>query len=496
MATRGGAAKGRGAPLSGAAAAAAVRGKGIVRGGRRPIQTIKLKTLRRPQASDIIQVFNQRTESLSDKKSLAEDFGLVPLIELSNHEHISIKGYGEKMLYALKHDEGEIYVEDFSPIAEVLRFKNMQAQRDGIWTLAIFAGLSDKNHPGILLDVGWTAILTRAKASHPQLRLGAVTLIANLSSSEDSQEIIMKEGGYELLKELLYTPDLAPELRRAVFNAFANLTGNPDLRSQIVDSKFLDTVVNALSSEDEDLVGAACNILANLSENPERRRELVQRGLIDTMLPLLRSGNEVILQGATKFFAQMCENQEYAEEAVEKGLLGYLARLAQRCDNPQVQQNVIRCADVLADLGFGDAIRGVDLDKFLRRLMENTEDEDVRQAAMAFFETLDGTPANAKYNKSQEEARLRQEAEEARRLEQEAIAREEAERERIRVEREAKEALERQQALERAQKVQMPERKKPQIDREALIRAEAEALARAKMEQEARAQGKFLGKKL
>lgn len=400
------------------------------------------------------------------------------------------------MLYALKHDEGEIYVEDFSPIAEVLRFKNMQAQRDGIWTLAIFAGLSDKNHPGILLDVGWQAILSRAKANHSQLRLGAITLIANLSSSEDSQEIIMKEGGYELLKELLHQPDLSPELRRAVFNAFANLTGNPELRKQIVDQSFLDIVTNALSSEDEDLVGAACNILANLSENPERRREFAERGLIETMLPLLRSPNEVILQGATKFFAQMCENQEYAERAVEGGLLDYLARLAQRCDNPQVQQNVIRCCDVLADLGFGDAIRGVDLDKFLRRLMENTEDEDVRQAAAAFFETLEGTPANAQYNKSQEQERLRQQAEEARRLEQEAIEREEAERERIRVEREAKEALERQQALERAQKVQMPERKKPAIDREALIRAEAEALARAKMEQEARAQGKFLGKKV
>jgi len=67
----------------------------------------------------------------------------------------------------------------------------------------------------------------------------------------------MKEGGYELLKELLYQPDLSAELRRAVLNAFANLTGNPELRKQIVDKSFLDIVTQALSSEDEDLVGAA-----------------------------------------------------------------------------------------------------------------------------------------------------------------------------------------------------------------------------------------------
>jgi len=105
-----------------------------------------------------------------------------------------------RFCFCFSQKEGEIYVEDFSPIAEVLRFKNMQAQKDGIWALAIFAGLSDKNHPGILLDVGWQAILSRAKANHPQLKLGAVTLIANLSSSEDSQ---VQERNQELKVETL-----------------------------------------------------------------------------------------------------------------------------------------------------------------------------------------------------------------------------------------------------------------------------------------------------
>lgn len=508
--------------MGGAAAAAATRGGGVLtaaaargRGrGRRPIQTIKLKTLKRPQAMDIISVFNQRTESLEDKKLLAKQFGLEPLLELATHDHISIKGYGEKILYAMKHDEGEIVVEDFSPIAEALRVKNMAAQTDGIWTLAVFAGLSDKNHSGILLDVGWQAIIARAKANQPQLRLGSVTLIANLSSSEDSQDIIMKEGGIELLRDLLrevQDPDVSVPLKRAVLNAFANLTANDQWRDQIVDSEFLDIVTAMVGDPDDEVKGAAVHILANITEREEYRKECAQRGLVDALLPLLRSTNEVVLSGVTKFFAQMCENPEVAEQAVDAGLPDWLARLASRSDSAQVHLNVIRCADVLAELGFGEDLKGVDLDTFIRRLMETSEDEEVRNAARNFLETI-GAPnlpprprSNAALAKEQERLRAEAEAAEAERRaqeERERIEREEREAaERYRLEqeqlaREAEEAkrLERER-LERERVNNAPIRKKPPVDREALARAEKEALERARLEHEARIKGQFISGK-
>ena len=69
----------------------------------------------------------------------------------------------------------------FKPCAELLRYKNHAAQRDTLWALATLAGNTEMNHEGIIIDVGWNTILSRASSKLPDLQRPAVTLIANLS---------------------------------------------------------------------------------------------------------------------------------------------------------------------------------------------------------------------------------------------------------------------------------------------------------------------------
>ena len=119
--------------------------------------------------------------------------------------------------------DGEVVVVDggYRVCAELLKYKNTSAQRDTLWTLATLAGNTEMNHEGIIVDVGWPTILSRAKAKVMEIQRGAVTLIANLSLNEEMHDMIMEEGGLELLKELADSDDL--KLKRAVCNAFANL---------------------------------------------------------------------------------------------------------------------------------------------------------------------------------------------------------------------------------------------------------------------------------
>lgn len=67
-------------------------------------------------------------------------------MSLIEHEHPRVRACAEEMIGNLSKDEGEIVVSEggYTPIAELLRYKNHQAQRDTLWTLAILAGNSGK----------------------------------------------------------------------------------------------------------------------------------------------------------------------------------------------------------------------------------------------------------------------------------------------------------------------------------------------------------------
>ena len=84
--------------------------------------------------------------------------------------------------------DGEVVVVDggYRVCAELLKYKNTSAQRDTLWTLATLAGNTEMNHEGIIVDVGWPTILSRAKAKVMEIQRGAVTLIANLSLNEQA----------------------------------------------------------------------------------------------------------------------------------------------------------------------------------------------------------------------------------------------------------------------------------------------------------------------
>jgi hypothetical protein len=72
------------------------------------------------------------------------------LLSLMDHEHPRVRASAEEMIGNLSKEEGEIVVVEggFKPIAELLRYKNHQAQRDTLWTLATLAGNSGKTRPG------------------------------------------------------------------------------------------------------------------------------------------------------------------------------------------------------------------------------------------------------------------------------------------------------------------------------------------------------------
>ena len=74
----------------------------------------------------------------------ADEAGLDSLLSLIDHEHPRVRAAAEEMIGNLNKEEGEIVVVEggFKPIAELLRYKNHQAQRDTLWTLATLAGNS------------------------------------------------------------------------------------------------------------------------------------------------------------------------------------------------------------------------------------------------------------------------------------------------------------------------------------------------------------------
>ena len=78
--------------------------------------------------------------------------------------------------------EDEVVIQEggYAGLKEMLRYKNVEAQRDSLWTLATLAGNTELTHDGIVSEVGWPSILTRASAKVEDIQLPAVTIIANL----------------------------------------------------------------------------------------------------------------------------------------------------------------------------------------------------------------------------------------------------------------------------------------------------------------------------
>jgi len=310
--------------------------------GRQPARrqaTIKLKTLNRPTAQDLIALFGKKRDNA--KVILAEEAGLDSLMSLLNHEHVKIRALAEESLNALKKVENEVLMGDggCKPLAEMLRFKNQQAQRDALWTLAILAGNSEANHEGIILDVGWQVILSRAKAQQLDIQRAAITLIANLSLNEENHDMIISEGGLDLMKNLAQqTSDL--KIKRAICNAFANLATDDENVQAVISDGGLATIIAFTQYDDDELVCGAVHTLANLANAEDIKELIVKEGGLPPLIKLLKSFNVMILKGATTAIANLTSREENQQLMVDSEVLEPLVFLGRKSKNPEVQFRV------------------------------------------------------------------------------------------------------------------------------------------------------------
>jgi len=271
--------------------------------------TIKLKTLRRPGVKDLSGMFDN-TKHISDEKlGYADEAGLDCLLGLIDHEHPRVRACSEEMIGNLEKDDGEIIVGEngFKPIAELLRYKNHQAQRDTLWTLAILAGNSEQNHEGILLDIGWQTILSRSKSQLGDIQLPAVTLISNLALNEEMHDMIINEEGLPLLKSLADSSDI--KIKRAVCNAFANLCSDEDSVDSVLSGGGLKMIISFLDSGDDELIAGALHTIANVASNDEIKQDIVSNGGLPPIVKLLNSPNIMIQKGAATAIANLVENR-------------------------------------------------------------------------------------------------------------------------------------------------------------------------------------------
>ena len=179
------------------------------------------------------------------------------------------------------------------------------------------AGISEANHDSIKVDIGWLTIMSLAK--HPQvpplsnflslffftyfllltfislpfifafqlkeeeIQRGAVTCISNLCLNEDNHEMVIKEGGLDLLKTLAKsTNDL--RIKRPIANAFANLATDEDYVGQVVDGGGLEMMISFANESDEELVCGAIHTIANLADAEEMKPRIVQAGGLDVII--------------------------------------------------------------------------------------------------------------------------------------------------------------------------------------------------------------------
>merc|ERR1712137_147282 len=316
--------------------------------------TIKLKTLRRPGVRDISNMFDKATTISDEKLRHADEAGLDSLLALLDHEHPRVRACAEDAVSKLSEEEGEIVLIDdgFKSLAELLRYKNHQAQRDTLWSLAILAGNSEHNHEGIILDVGWNTIISRAKSQLTDIQLPAVTLISNLALNEENHDMIINEDGLALLKSLADSDNI--EIKRAVCNAFANLCSDEDSVDEVLSGGGLKMIIGFLDSGDDELIAGALHTLANVASADDIKQDIVAQGGLPPIVKLLDSPNTMIQKGAATAIANLVENPENHQTMVDLGMLEPLIFLARKSKNPEIQ---FRVASALNNLASNDQMK-------------------------------------------------------------------------------------------------------------------------------------------
>ena len=292
---------------------------------------MKLKTLRRPGVRDLSSMFDKAGGVETEHLTWADEAGLESLLDLLDHEHPKIRAMAEEFTSNLRKEGHDINVVDmgFKPLSDMLKYKNLEAQKCALWTISTMAGNNEATHEGIITDIGWNTIIRRTKSDLPEIQRIACNIIANLSLNDNMHEYIMNEGGIDALRSLAERDDL--KLQRACCNAFANLCTNPDNIQGVIKDGGLETIIRFAGSDDDELRTAALHTLANIANEPSLRRMIVERGGLDPVLENLSAGQVVVLRGASSAIANLAEEQLNHPEMLEKGTVEKLIVLARKC---------------------------------------------------------------------------------------------------------------------------------------------------------------------
>ena len=310
-------------------------------GDARSRGTIRLRTLRPPGVKTLKGMFDKK--DLDDEHlALADEAQLDPLLNLLTHDHPTVRALVEEAIMNLeKLDDNEIIMNKrgVQALYKLLTLKDVACQRESIWAIAILAGISEANHENIKVDIGWITIMSLAK--HPQLKeeeiqRGAVTCISNLCLNEDNHEMIVREGGLELLKYLAKTTtDM--RIKRPIANAFANLATDEDFVHEVVDDGGLEMMISFANEDDDELVCGAIHTIANLADAEEMKHKIVKAGGLDVIIKLLSSKDAMIVKGATNALANLATERDYQYELIRLGLAEPLTNLAKKSKNPEIQ---------------------------------------------------------------------------------------------------------------------------------------------------------------
>jgi hypothetical protein len=294
------------------------------------IGTMKLKTLRKPGVSDISSMFDKLVGISEQHLTYADEAGLESLLALLNHDHPKVRTLAEVAVQSLDkvNKEIEMSTAGYNSMAEMLSYKNLQAQTDSLWTFATLAGNNVATHNDIVDAITWPTILRRAESNIPELQKVAVTLIANLSLSDDLQDLIVSDG-LQYLKTLARTPDV--KLQRPICNMFANLCANAQHIAPVVSDGGLQLIIGFLSSDDPELVSAALQTLANIANHAPMREQIVREGGLQPILGFLSSSNIMLVKGAAMAVSNLAKEPANHQPMIQAGTVESLVSLAKRC---------------------------------------------------------------------------------------------------------------------------------------------------------------------
>jgi hypothetical protein len=169
-----------------------------------------------------------------------------------------------------------------SDVIEEVRLESARAITD--WAMEQPVDLSF--NPALL-----TALIHILESSAPACTELASTCLAFQTSLRSNHGIILNNAPVvNIMSEILSQPEFTPRARENVFEILVNISQSPDLSKQLMSMDFLDSVVAALSAQDENAFTTksrnyAADIVCSLSSTPTNRASLVrQHGLMVALI--------------------------------------------------------------------------------------------------------------------------------------------------------------------------------------------------------------------